>query len=104
MGNKNGKLLQKEKELQNIEKQLYEKYDKIEKMVNDLETKSEQLMQHELEFKNKCLMNKHHNNIPRCPVSVDSSDNHIEADFARSIKEIRKMNTELKSQRRISIS
>ena len=112
MGNKTSKkkLNDKEKELQDIENQLYDKYEKIEQMVNELEAQGELLKAKEIELNNRTysMIPKHPKNSPKHSPSHSPrrklSSNYLNDDFKKSISDLRRMNSDMIGKRRMSIS
>jgi hypothetical protein len=130
MGNKTSKnkniilnLENKEKELQDIEDRLYEKYEKIEQMVNELEDQADLLRAKEIELNrrsHKMISSAKPMHSPmqspresplqspmQSPRKIKPrklSSDYVHADFKKSITDLRKMNSTLMTKRRMSIS
>lgn len=99
MGNKTSKKLQaKEKELQNIETELYKKYEVIEQMVNDLESKAESLKEQEIKLNNITTETAKAKHIRQKSIEF------IDTEFKQSMIALKQQNNSLRRTRRISIS
>ena len=91
------KLSTKEKELLDIETELYKKYEIMEQMVAELESKAEELKKQEIK------LNKIQNESPTNKHIRQQSIDFIDTEFKQSIDTLKQQNNSLRRTRRVSI-